>query len=76
MKRLKLIWDFRGIDALETAKHHEVHLNEFIKKDKLESSEAGYEEITDVHTIAFIIVLEKDMIAVRDALLPQRGEYV
>jgi len=74
MNKIKLIWDFRGIDSLETAKHHVIHLNEFIKRETLEDAVSGHEEVNDVHTIAFITVQEKDMILVRDALLPQRGE--
>ena len=28
-RQIKLIWDFKGPDALETAKHHCIHLKEF-----------------------------------------------
>ena len=74
MKKIKLIWDFRGIDALETAKHHVIHLDEFAKRESLMESTSGHEEVNEVHTIAYITVLEKDMILVRDALIPHRGE--
>lgn len=74
MKKIKLIWDFRGIDALKTAEHHVIHLKEFSKKQKLAETESGINKENDIHCCAFITVLEKDMILVRDALRPHRGE--
>ena len=29
-KKIKLIWDFRGPSALQTAEHHALHLNEYL----------------------------------------------
>ena len=34
MRKLKLIWDFRGPDALKTAEHHEIHLKEYSARIK------------------------------------------
>ena len=76
MRKLKLIWDFRGMDAEQTAKHHEVHLDEFAKREKLDQTECGTETVDELYTIAYLTVLEKDMILVRDALIPHRGERV
>ena len=36
--KIKLIWDFRGPEALEIAKHHVIHLEEFAKKEDLDTS--------------------------------------
>ena len=36
MKKIKMIWDFRGPDALKTAEHQCVHLKDFFIKDKIE----------------------------------------
>ena len=30
MRKLKLIWDFKGQDGIKTAEHHDVDLNEFV----------------------------------------------
>ena len=76
MQLLKLIWDFRSPTALETAKHYEIHLKEFMAIDKIPYVKSGYEVIIpDEHAIAFIVVAKEHMIQVRDALKPQRGEY-
>jgi len=32
-RQIKLIWDFRGPNALLTAQHHEIHLKDFIKTE-------------------------------------------
>jgi hypothetical protein len=73
MRKIKMIWDFRGPDGLEIAKHHQKHLDEFIKLEKLDSR-ADFQEINEVYAIAFMIVEEKNMILVRDALKPHRAE--
>lgn len=75
MKQLKLIWDFHGPDAQKTAEHHEIHLKEFIQNQKLPLDITGVEQISDLHSTAFLVVHEKDMIPVRDALKPHRGEW-
>jgi hypothetical protein len=74
MRKIKLIWDFRGEVAAKTAEHHEIHLKEFIEAEKLDLNITGFEILNEMHTIAFMVVDEKDMIMVRDALKPHRGE--
>ncbi len=74
MRKLKLIWDFKGEDGFETAKHHCVHLKEFANIENLPFYEVNFTQLHPLHTIAFIIINEKEMIAFRDALKPHRGE--
>ncbi|GAA4235867.1 hypothetical protein GCM10022291_18790 [Postechiella marina] len=74
MRQLKLIWDFRGPDALKIAEHHEIHLKEYIQLEKLELNITGFEALTDVHAIAFLVVTEANMKPIRDALKPHRGQ--
>ncbi|MCB0482517.1 MAG: hypothetical protein KDC83_13900 [Flavobacteriales bacterium] len=76
MKKVKLIWDFRGPNADKIAEHHEIHLNEFILTKHLEGCETGVEQLSEMFSIAFIIVDEKHTIPLRDALKPHRGELV
>lgn len=72
-RKIKLIWDFKGPDGLETAKHHCVHLKEFSEVEKLPYYDIKHEVINDFHTIAFITVDESEMKVFRDALKPHRG---
>lgn len=72
--RIKLIWDFRGPDALHTAKHHQIHLDEYVKAKKIPNAVSGFEQLSEFYSIAFVTVDKKDMIDVRNALLPHRGE--
>ncbi len=74
MRQLKLIWDFRGPDALKTAQHHEIHLKEFIVLEKTELNITGFEQLSDMHSIAFMVVNETEMKPIRDALKPHRGQ--
>ncbi len=73
-RRIKLIWDFKGPDALETAKHHCIHLREFSQLENLKYHEVDHKEFNEMYTIAFITVDESNMKIFRDALKPHRGE--
>lgn len=73
-RKIKLIWDFRGPEGYRTAEHHEKHLKEFIAIEKLPLDITGHEKINDMHSLAFMVVEDKDMITVRDTLKPHRGE--
>ncbi|GAA4957039.1 hypothetical protein [Algibacter aquimarinus] len=74
MRKLKLIWDFRGPDALKIAEHHEIHLKDYISIQKLDIKITGTEKINDMHVVAFLVVDERDMKPIRDALKPHRGQ--
>lgn len=73
-RKIKLLWDFRGPDALETAKHHTIHLKEFAAIESLPFHEIDIKERNPMLFAAFIVVDEKDMKVYRDALKPHRGE--
>jgi len=74
MRKLKLIWDFRGFDTLEMAKHHCIHLKEFAEKEKLNFYNVNFHSFSETHTTAYIVIDESDMMVYRDALKPHRGE--
>ena len=74
-KKLKLIWDFRGPDAQKTAEHHEIHLKEFIQAEKLNQNITGVEMVSELYSVAYLVVDEREMITVRDVLKPHRGEW-
>lgn len=73
-RKLKLIWDFRGPASQKTAEHHCIHLKEFSAIEKLHYYEIDYSILSEMHTIAFVIVDEVDMEIFRDALKPHRGQ--
>lgn len=73
-RQLKLIWDFRGPSALATARHHVIHLREYINFEQLPYQIVGEESLHEMHAIAFLVVPESQMIPIRDALKPHRGE--
>lgn len=74
MRQLKLIWDFRGPDALKIAEHHEIHLKDYIKIENLNLNITGFEALNELHAIAFLVVNENEMKPIRDALKPHRGQ--
>jgi hypothetical protein len=75
-KQVKLIWDFRGSESLPIAQHHRIHLEEFLIKEKLDLQETGIHKVSPMYTIAYMMVSEAQMILVRDALKPHRGELI
>lgn len=74
MRKIKLLWDFRGEDAKETAKHHCIHLKEFTQIKKLDFYKIDIQEKNTMLFSAYIVVNENDMKIFRDALKPHRGE--
>lgn len=73
-RKLKLIWDFRGPAAQKTAQHHEIHLKEYILTENLTTNITGSMDISDMHSIAYLVVSDSEMKKVRDALKPHRGQ--
>jgi hypothetical protein len=74
MRKLKLIWDFRGPNASKIAEHHEIHLKEYISINSITVHKTGVETIHELHTLAFLVVDEAEMKPIRDALKPHRGQ--
>jgi hypothetical protein len=72
-RQIKLIWDFRGEASAKTAEHHEIHLKEYIVNEKFPINITGFEIKNELHAIAFMVVTDDNMIAVRDSLKPHRG---
>ena len=76
MRKLKLIWDFRGPNAEKTAVHHEIHLKQYIENQMAEVFKTGYQVLNELHAITYIIIKEEDMRLFRDQLKPHRGEWI
>ena len=74
MERVKLIWDFRGANAISIAEHHAKHLAEFAKIEKLEHCMSGVERLSESHHTAFLVVEKTWMNTLRERLKPHRGQ--
>lgn len=73
-RKIKLIWDFRGPSAHHTAEHHKKHLKEFVATESVACQITGTDRINEVHSIAFMVVDESDMLPIRDVLKPHRAQ--
>lgn len=73
-RKIKLIWDFRGPAAEKTAAHHEIHLKDYIAIEEVALNITGCQKVNDMHSYAFMVVEEAQMIQFRDALKPHRAE--
>ncbi|MBC3847881.1 hypothetical protein H8K90_15910 [Winogradskyella echinorum] len=74
MRKLKLIWDFKGPVSQKTAEHHLIHLKEYINLNGLDITITGTETFSEMHSIAYLVVDESEMKPIRDALKPHRGQ--
>lgn len=74
MRKIKLIWEFKGPDAKQTALHHEIHLKEFAHKENLDLDITGVEEVNELFYLAYLVVTEEVVFNVRDTLIPLRAE--
>jgi len=73
-RQIKLIWDFRGHNALLTAQHHEIHLKDFIKTENLQDwNITGFQQVNEIHTLAFWVIPESEILKFRDILKPHRA---
>jgi|TARA_Y100000385_G_C13057152_1_gene622573 hypothetical protein len=73
MQKIKLIWDFNGLDSLKTAQHFNIHLEEFLSKEDLPYYTIGVDSITEFHNIAFLIIDKNYIDKIKQALKPQRA---
>ena len=71
-----MIWDFRGPNAAQLAEHYEKHLAEFAVIEELKFDDSGVQHLSDMHSIAFLVVAEFEMKEIRDILKPHRGEFL
>ena len=74
MRKLKLIWDFKGSDAQFTARHHENHLREYLKNHHIPYLDSGTDQLHELHATAYVAINEADLPKIRDVLKPHRGE--
>ena len=75
-KKIKLVWQFNGMDALKIADHHLVHLNEYILKEGIDVLDKGTELINDFSSISYIIIDNSLVEKLRVALKPHKGFIV
>lgn len=73
MKKIKFIWDFRGPGAMQTAKHHEIHLREFCEAENLTDYEVGHTELNEAQALAYVITPAEVLKLIRDRLRPHRA---
>lgn len=73
--RVKLIWDFRGANAMPIAKHHALHLTEYALAQKLQNYLVADEAVTPMHHIAYMVVERPMMEELRKVLKPHRGQW-
>ena len=68
--KIRLVWDFRDVDALKTAEHQLTHLIEFMKNEDISYLDESTEQISEFHSICSLIIKESDLDFVKKRLKP------
>lgn len=71
--KIKFIWDFKGEAGKPTADHHAIHLKDYIEKHQLLDCSSGVEQVSDMHSIAYLIADEKYLEKIKQELRPRRA---
>lgn len=73
MQKIKLIWDFNGVDSLKTAQHFNIHLEEFLEMEEILFHTTGLDSVNDYHNIAYLVIDKEYIDKIKHALKPQRA---
>ena len=73
-RKIQLIWDFKGKEASLIAKHHKIHLDEYLLSNPYSLNITGTIVESDFSAFAYLVVEEIDMIKFRDILKPHRAQ--
>lgn len=65
-------WDFFGPQALPTAEHFLIHLDEFLEREGLEAEGTGLASAEEGHHAAWLRISEEHETLVVQALRPRR----
>lgn len=72
-QKVKLIWEYRGPEAQQIAEHYEHHLVEFMEEHSLMYRIAGTESLSEMYSVAFMVVDESEIEMVRNILRPRKA---
>ena len=76
MKKIKLIWEFSGNEAIKIAEHHLIHLNEYTSKENIDIIDQGTESLSKYRSLTYIITYENFLEKIRIDLKPNKGYLV
>lgn len=75
-EKAKLIWDFRGPAATQTAQHHLIHLKEFFQAEDYKSYQTDTQAHSEMWSSAFVVVDLDAVTDLRNRLKPHRGQKI
>ena len=76
MRKVKLIWDFRGDNTLEMANHYKKHLIEYFESKEINLIKSGVDQINEDYHLTYALVEETDVNIVKHPLKPHRALLV
>ena len=74
--KIKLVWRFSGINALQISDHHLVHINEYFKKENLKIINSGTLKINEFSSISFIVISKDILNKIKNDLKPHHSFIV
>lgn len=76
MRTIRIVWDFRGPHAEQTAIHHAKHLKEFLVSENYQQYSCDISHESENYSYCFIDINESELIFFRDTLRPMRALVV
>ena len=70
---IKLVWNFSGNDALEIARHHLKHIEEYVLLENIPLVKKGSKKINEFSAISYIVVTQNFLTKVKNDLKPHEG---
>ena len=75
-KKIKMVWNFTGIDAFKIANHHIIHVREYMVSNDITMFDEGTVEVNDYAANSFIVIDSTNLEKVKNDLKPHQGFLV
>ena len=75
-KKIKMVWNFSGLDAIKIANHHIIHLREYMVLNNITMLDEGTEKVNEYAANSYIIIDSKNLEKVKNDLKPHQGFLV
>ena len=73
MKGLKFVWEFFGSDSEQLAKHHLIHLEEFLHKEEIIFSKIGVTKESLNFSYSFVVLSSSYLEIIKLSLKPHKA---
>ncbi len=74
--KMRLIWDFRGLRALQIAEEYKTTLSDFLVKEQYSYRDIEVKQYSMFYAVVQLVVNIEDVAHFRRTMKPDRGEEI